>query len=134
MAGRVDGVEAQLAERQHLAIIEPKPGERRRALVMHDHRNLECLAQLLGGGKVIGMGVRVDDIVDTYAGLRRQREIMVDPMYFRVDQRGDARVGATDEIGLTAARGNLLENHAPPLVHADSVDTGAADDRQSLER
>jgi hypothetical protein len=73
---------------------------------------------------VIGMGVGVDDIVDADARSRRQREIMVDLTDFRVDQRGDARVGAADQIGLTATRGNLLENHsASPFDAGGMIDT-----------
>ena len=69
MAGRVDGVKAQIADREHLAVVEPKPGERRRALRDASPRARERLAQLLGRREMIGMRMRVDDIVDAHARL-----------------------------------------------------------------
>jgi hypothetical protein len=104
-----------LAHREQVAVIEPEAGERRRALMVHHHRDAQCLAQLLRGRKMIGMGMGIDDVMDAHARLGGQREIMVDLTDFGIDQRGNARIRAADEIGLASARGDLLENHGPLL-------------------
>jgi hypothetical protein len=40
-----------------------------------------------------------------------KRVIVVNPAQFGIDQRAEARTGATNEIGLATAGGDLLEDH-----------------------
>ncbi len=110
----MDGMEAQLAQHQHLTIVEPQSNEGRRALAIHDHGDIERSPQPLGGGEMIRVGVRVDDIVDAHPRLRRQGKIMIDLPNFRVDERRDTGLRAAHKIGLAATGGNLLEDHCYP--------------------
>jgi hypothetical protein len=102
----MNGAQPQLAHREHFPIVEPEIRKRRGTFPMHHHGGIEFFTQLLGGGKMIRMGVRIDDIADADAGLRREREIAVDLPDFRIDKCGDVRVGTADEIGLAAPRRN----------------------------
>ena len=91
-------MQAQFADGEHVAIIEPKPGEWRRTLLMHDDGNVEHRAQDLRRRKMIGMRMRVDDVMDANALLARQGQIVIDLPVFRIDQRSNPRLRTSDEI------------------------------------
>ena len=79
---------------------------------MHDHRDAQLSRELPGRGEVIGMGVRVDQVVDAQPVARGEREVVVDLAELRIDQRRHAGVRAADEVRLAAAGGYLFEDHS----------------------
>jgi hypothetical protein len=112
----VDRLHPNVADHEHVAVLQPQVRERRRAVAMHDHRNAELARELVRGGEVIRVRMRVDDVAKPQAATRQRALITVDLPDLRIDQRRDARVRTTDEIRLAAAGGDLLEDHeTPPL-------------------
>src|SRR3546814_10902274 len=57
---RMERVEPQLAHDEHVAIVQPHVGERRRAEAVHDDRGLQGPAEFAAGREMIGVRVRVD--------------------------------------------------------------------------
>jgi hypothetical protein len=63
---------------------------------------------------MIGVRVRVDDVVDAQPVARSKREIPIDLADLRIDERGRARVRAANEVRLATAGSNLFEEHRRP--------------------
>jgi len=104
-------MQPQLAEDQHVAVVEPQVGVGRRTEPIHDHRRGQRLAELAAGGEMVGMGMGVHDITDVDAVLADGAEIMVDQGQFGIDQRRRAGRVASDEIGFASSGGEGLEDH-----------------------
>ncbi len=60
---------------------------------------------------MVGVGVRVDDVVEAQPRPGGEREVAVDLAQLRVDEHRTARLGAAHEIGEAAAGAYLFENH-----------------------
>src|SRR6185437_2952744 len=63
---------------------------------------------------VVRMRVCIDHVTNAHASLRDESDVMIDLANLRVNQCRDMCGITADEIRLTAARGNLLENHLLP--------------------
>jgi glycine/D-amino acid oxidase-like deaminating enzyme len=98
------------------AVPQAQVDERRRAVVVHDHRRPELARKLLRGGEVVRVGVRIDEVVDSQAVARGEGQVAIDLAQFRVDQRRSAGVLAADQVGLAAAGRHSLQNHCYPLL------------------
>src|SRR5439155_9850548 len=84
---------------------------RREARAVPDARHLEAPGELAGGGEMVSVGVRVDDVVEAQPRPGGEREVAIDLAQLRVDEHRTARLGAAHEIGEAAARAHLLEDH-----------------------
>jgi hypothetical protein len=62
--------------------------------------------------KVIGMRVRVDDVLNAQIVSGGKRQVTADLAEFRIDPGSNASVAVPDEIGLTASRCDLLKQYA----------------------
>src|SRR5947199_5314362 len=60
---------------------------------------------------MVGVGVRVDDVMEAQPRPGGEREVAIDLAQLRVDEHRTARLGAAHEIGEAAARAHLLEDH-----------------------
>ncbi len=114
--GSVQRLQAQASHHQQLAVIEAQIDERRRAQAMHRDRNVESARKLLCGGEMVGVRVRVDDVVDAQSIPRRQGEIAVDETELRIDEHGSAALRAPEQIGLATPGAEMFEDHAAPDV------------------
>ena len=111
MAGRVQRLDADVADDQHVAVVEAHVGIRRHAVAMHHRRDAEALLDLARGREMVGMGVGVDDVAQPQPFAREQPDIAVELAQRRVDQHGGAFAGTAEQIGLAAAGGDLVEDH-----------------------
>ena len=92
----------------------------RRGLVvdvfMHDDRDMQFGGQFVGGGKVVRMGVGIEQIPYPETGLGGEREIVFNFVYIWVNDDCGTGVGTAHKIGLAAAfSGDLVKNHAIAL-------------------
>src|SRR6267378_1367915 len=71
---------------------------------------------------MVGMRVRVNQIVDPQPLARREAQVTVGLADLRVYDRGSAGVGTADQVGAAAASDDGLEKH-PPLLLAQSAGT-----------
>ncbi len=69
-------------------------------------------------GDVVGVGVRLEDVLDPHAGVARELQVVAD-LQARVDDGGDARVLVADQVGGAAevVMGELTEEHPPHIIH-----------------
>lgn len=74
---------------------------------------------------MIGVRVRVDDVVEAEPRLRRDPEVAVDLAQLRVDEHGAARLGAAHEIRKAAARAYFLEDHGGPRERSSCRQRGS---------
>ena len=81
---------------------------------VHDDGHAEPQPELGVRREVVGVRVRVDEIMDAQPVAGRAREVTVDLPQLGIDQHCRAGVGAADEIRLAPARGDLLEDHRLP--------------------
>ena len=79
---------------------------------MHHNRHAKSLCQLAGAGKMVSMGVGIDQVAYAQPVARGERKVMIELADFGVDQRCCAGLPAADEIRLATARGDLFEDHA----------------------
>ena len=114
VAGRVQHLQAQLAEDDRLAVVDAHRDPGRRAGAVHHGHRAELLGEPARRREVVGVGVGVDDEADAQAVARRQREVAIDLAHLGIDQRAGAGVGAADEVRLAAPGGDLLEDHSRP--------------------
>ena len=105
MAGRVERPDTDVADDQHVAVVEAHVGIGRHAVTMHHRGDAEALLDLARGREMIGVGVGVDDVAQPQALARQQPDIAVDLAQRRVDQHGGAFAGTAEQIGLAAAGG-----------------------------
>ena len=71
------------AHHQHLTVVQPQVDEWRRARAVHRNGYVEFPGQLLSGGKMVGVGMCIDQIVDAQTVTRGQREIAIDQVESR---------------------------------------------------
>jgi hypothetical protein len=71
----------------------------------------ELLPELASGGEVIGMRVRLDNVVDAHAALGRHRDVTIELIEVRIDEHRGARIVAPDQVRQEAAGPDLLEQH-----------------------
>ena len=114
MAGRVQHLQAQLAEDDRLAVVDAHRDPGGRAGAVHHRHRAEPLGEATRRREVIGVGVGVDDEADAQAVARRQAEVAIDLAHLGIDQRAGAGVGAADQVRLASSRGDLLEDHSRP--------------------
>ena len=106
--------EPQLSDGEHLAVVEREIDERRRAEPMHRDRHVEAMRELLRRREVIGVRMRIDQVMDAQALASRQREVAVDQADLGIDQRRGAAICAADEVRPAAAGAQLLKDHLRP--------------------
>ena len=75
---RVDDLQAQVADREHVAVVDAQRRVRRRGERVHDDGHVEPRRELVRGREVIGMRVRVDEITNAQPVAGSAREIAVD--------------------------------------------------------
>src|SRR5439155_3947048 len=92
-------------------VVDPHADVGRAAGAVHDGGHAEALRQLARGGEVVGVGMRVDQVVEAEPGPGRERQVAVDLAQFGVDEHGAARLGTHDELRHAAAGAELLEEH-----------------------
>ena len=114
VAGRVQHLQAQLAEDDRLAVVDAHRDPRRRAGAVHHGHRAELSGEPARRREVIGVGVGVDDEADAQAIARGQAKVAIDLAHLGVDQRAGAGVGAADQVRLAASGGDLLEDHSRP--------------------
>ena len=110
---RVQHAKPELPGDQRLAVVDPHADVGRAAGAVHDGGHAEALRQLARGGEVVGVGVRVDQVVEAEPGPGRERQVAVDLAQLGVDEHGAARLGAPDQVRHAAAGADLLEEHGP---------------------
>lgn len=115
VAGCRHGLDAEVADDQQIAIIEADIHKGRRRQVAHHHLRVQRLADLARRGEVICMRVRVDRVADGEAMFRGEAAIALDGADFRVDNSGNVRFGASEQVGAAAADFDGFEDHALPL-------------------
>jgi len=108
---RVQHAQAQLADDEHLAVIDLHIDPRGRGGAVHHRRRLEAARQLARGREMIGVGVRVDDEAHAQTLARGEGQVAIDLADLGIDQRGGAGVAAAHQVGLAAAGRDLLEDH-----------------------
>ena len=111
VARRVHHLQTQAADMNHVAVIEAHVDERRGTFAMHHHGHAELLRQLPCPGKVVGVRVRIDQVTDAQPVARGEAKIAVNLARLRIDHYGRACLAAAEQIGLTTAGSNLLEDH-----------------------
>ncbi len=111
MSRRVEHLQPQGSDGQHLAVVQPQIHERRGTRAMHGNGNVQSAGNLSRSREMIGVSVRVDQVVNAQAVTRRQGEITVDQGDLRVDEDRRAAFLATDQVGLAASRTEMFENH-----------------------
>ena len=79
MARCMHRLQPQLAGDQHVAIVQSQGGVGRGARLVHHHRRVEPAADLAAAGKMVGVGVGVDDVAQLQAVLADQAAVFVDP-------------------------------------------------------
>src|SRR5437870_12071334 len=81
---------------------------------------------------MVGVGVRVDDVVEAQPRPGGEREVAVDLTQLRVDEHRTARLGAAHEIGEAASRAHLLEDHrrGDSRASVPALSTAFADDSE----
>ena len=109
----MQGLEPQLADDQHVPIVEPDVGERRWAQAVHDHRRAERLAQLAAPREVVGMGVGVDHIADMQAQLSDLLAELPDGIHTPIGERG-SRLSGGQRQRIAIAR--VMLKNAPILL------------------
>ena len=118
VAGRVAGLQLDVAEADHVAVGE------RRVREGHPGRAVHVDGGLGGGGEVavardvIGVRVRLDHVGDGQALLAGDAEIVVHAVPSRVDHDGAPGLGAADQVGQAARLlvQQLLEDHATSIL------------------
>jgi hypothetical protein len=88
---------------------------------MHDDRHAQLAPDLLGGGEMIRVRMRIDDVVKPQPVAGRERLIAIDLADLGIDERRRAAVRATDEIGLAAAGRDLFEQHGNPRIRPGAL-------------
>ncbi len=116
MARRMQRLDAHATDAQYLAIRQPKVGIGCRTETVHDHRHAQPLAHFPAGRKVVGVGVGIDEVAYAQAIARRHAQIVIDLRQGGIDHHGRVALAAAQDVGLAAAGGYLLENHAGCLV------------------
>ena len=111
MAGRIENVETQLTDDDGLTVIDAYADKRRGTVAMHNDRNRESFAQLMAGGKMIGMGVRIQQILQAQSFPRSDGQVTIDLIHDRIDNDRLAGLLASDEIRFTSAAADLFEEH-----------------------
>ena len=111
MAGRVDRLQLDRADHEHVAVLQTQIRVRRGAVAMRDDRHAETLGDLVRRREVVRVRVRVDHVAQTDSVALQCAEIAVHLPDLGIDQRRDAGVRAADEIRLAAAGHYLLEDH-----------------------
>ena len=96
MARRVDHLQPQAAENEHVAVVDAQRRVRGRAQHVHDDGHGEPCRELASRREVIGMRVGVDDVADLYPVARRAREITVDLPQLGIDEHARAGLGARE--------------------------------------
>jgi hypothetical protein len=107
----VEDAEPEPARDDRLAVVDAHVDVGCEARPVHDRRRLETARELTRGGEVVRVGVRVDDVADPEPRFRREREVAIHLAQLGIDEDRAAGLGATDEIGQTAAGADLLEDH-----------------------
>ncbi len=111
MSRSVHDVDSQLPEHDGFPIADTHIHEGRRARLMHGDGYVEAPRQLPGGGEVVRVSVRVDDMTNAQPVMRGQRNVAIDLAQLRIDQGRRASVWTADQIGSAAPRRNRLEQH-----------------------
>ena len=79
---------------------------------MHHHRHPKLASELLGCGEMIRVRVCIDEIADSQAVARGEREVAVDLAELRINQRRGASLLAADHVRPASAGGSRLEKHS----------------------
>src|SRR4030088_2877793 len=116
---RMQYLQTMFADHQHLTVVQPQIHEWCRARAMHRNGYVEFPGKLLGGGKMVGVGMRINQVVDAQTVTRGQRDVAVNQADFWIDERCCATFGATNQVGLTASGSETFEYHLrPPGKHS----------------
>src|ERR1700685_1957493 len=105
-----------LADEQHLTVIQPQDQEWRGAPAVHLNRYAQSPRELLGRRKMVGMGMSVDQVLNTQALTCSHRCVVIDQGDFRIDEHRHATLRTADQVGLAAAGAEPFEYHNAPLV------------------
>ncbi len=128
MTRRVQGLDAQRAERELVAVIERLVRELGGHQTVNVDRRARRRGQAAVAGYVVGVIVGLEDVRDAYAQVARQIEVLVD-LEARIDHRRDAGLVIADEVRRAAeiVMDNLPEDHRSASLLPD--DAHAARDR-----
>ena len=107
----VDDAQPEPPRDDRLAVVDAHVDVGREARAVHDTRHLEAPREVARGREMVGVGVRVDDVMEAQPRPGGEREVAIDLAQLRVDEHRTARLGAAHEIGEAAARAHLLEDH-----------------------
>ena len=111
MAGRRDRMDAQVADDQHVAIVEPEIDEGRGGEMAHDYLSIERLADLARRGEMVSVSVCVDGIPDGEAVLCGDAAITLDGADLGVDDGGDVGLRAAENVRAAAADFDGFQYH-----------------------
>lgn len=108
----------QLSAANHISVIYPDIDVRRIGGAVHDHFSVDAVAQELARGHVVGVRVSIDRVKEAGRKGFREPQVFFDLILLGVDRDADFLLGATQDIGETAARSDLLEKGIL-LAHGD---------------
>jgi hypothetical protein len=116
---RVQYLQTMLADQQHLTVVQPQIHEWCRARAMHSNGYVEFPGKLLGSGKMVGVRMRINQVVDAQTVTRGQRDVAINQADFWIDERCCTTFGATNQVGLTSPGSETFEYHLrPPSKHS----------------
>jgi hypothetical protein len=111
MAGSVKDAQANVADRDHLAIFNVYVNVRGRSATMHDDRGTGQLVQLPTGRAMVRMCVGVDDGIERAAVVGKNGKITLDFLPHRVDQHRFAGTFTSNEIGFAFSTIEFTKQH-----------------------
>jgi hypothetical protein len=114
----VHHADPQCAEGERVSVLHREVDERRGARAVHHHRRAELARDVARRGEVIGVRVRVDQVLDRESARGRGGRVALGAVEDRIDDRRHAILFAADEVRATAFRGEFLEDHGPVLAQA----------------
>ena len=114
VAGRVQRAHAQRSELELPAVLERLVVVLGIGVAVDVDRRAGRRGEAAVPGDVVGVVVRLEDVLDLHAHVAREREVLVD-VELRVDDGGNAGVLVADQVGRAAevVVGDLAEDHRP---------------------
>jgi len=104
-------VQSQLANGEHLTVLELQIHIRGRTQGMHDDLRTQLLRELLRSREVIRVGMGIDEVPDAQSVLGCQRDIALDLAEFGIDHRRGAGFFASDQIRPAPSRSHCFKDH-----------------------
>ena len=103
MPRRMHHLHAQATDEKHIAVVQAHVHEWRRTLAMHHDGYPKLPRELACGRKVVGVRVRINQVMNAQTVARRNAEVAIDLTDLRINHDCRARVAAAEQIGLATA-------------------------------